>query len=155
MGPQRNVGLGACVKDAILKCAGRHPVPQMASGCEDFDIRIDADRFTSVLAHLIRNAQDATDGDGKVEISLSMAGEMARVLISDDGCGMEEDFVRSRLFRPFDTTKGSQGMGIGAYQARSFIVACGGTMIVKSVPGQGTVIELQIPVVMDNDESGS
>jgi signal transduction histidine kinase len=65
---------------------------------------------------------------------------------------MEDEFVRSRLFRPFDSTKGSQGMGIGAYQARSFIVASGGTMIVRSAPGKGTTIEIQMPVATAADE---
>jgi signal transduction histidine kinase len=38
-------------------------------------------------------------------------------------------------------------MGIGAYQARSFIVASGGTMLVRSVPRQGTTIDMEIPAV--------
>jgi signal transduction histidine kinase len=59
---------------------------------------------------------------------------------------MEEDFVRNRLFKPFDTTKGSRGMGIGAYQARSFIVSSGGLMQVSSKPGAGTTIDIRLPV---------
>jgi signal transduction histidine kinase len=59
---------------------------------------------------------------------------------------MEEEFVRHRLFRPFDTTKGSQGMGVGAYQAREFIVASGGLMNVDSQPGLGTTITIHLPV---------
>ena len=43
--------------------------------------------------------------------------DMARISIRDSGCGMTAEFIRTRLFRPFDTTKGSQGMGIGVYQA--------------------------------------
>ena len=65
--------------------------------------------------------------------------------MQDDGCGMEDEFVRHRLFRPFDTTKGSQGMGVGAYQAREFIVASGGLMKVDSQPGAGTTINIQLP----------
>jgi signal transduction histidine kinase len=59
---------------------------------------------------------------------------------------MAEDFVRNRLFRPFDSTKGSQGMGIGAYQARSFIHAAGGVMQVNSNLGEGTVVSIRLPV---------
>ncbi len=146
-GPKRDVSLKTCVEEAIQKCAGRSPDPALASPEETIDVHIDPERFTSILAHLIRNAQDATDSDGEVRIELSMDNGLVKILIIDDGCGMEEEFVRSRLFRPFDTTKGSQGMGIGAYQARSFIVASGGTMIVRSVPRQGTIIDMEIPAV--------
>ncbi len=149
-GPLRVVGLKACVEDAIAKCGSRQPHAELVSDVADVEIRIDADRFTSVLAHLIRNAQDATEHDGEVKIEIHLDHDVARILISDDGCGMEDEFVRSRLFRPFDTTKGSQGMGIGAYQARSFIVASGGTMIVRSAPGKGTTIDIQLPVDADS-----
>jgi len=59
---------------------------------------------------------------------------------------MEDESVRHRLFRPFDTTKGSQGMGVGAYQAREFIIASGGSMKVDSQPGLGTTITIHLPV---------
>jgi putative PEP-CTERM system histidine kinase len=146
-GPKRDVSLKTCVEDAIQKCAGRSPDPTLACPEETIDVHIDPERFTSILAHLIRNAQDATSSDGEVRIELSMDKGLVKILIIDDGCGMEDEFVRSRLFRPFDTTKGSQGMGIGAYQARSFIVASGGTMLVRSVPRQGTTIDMEIPAV--------
>ena len=65
--------------------------------------------------------------------------------IADDGCGMDPEFVRDRLFRPFDTTKGSKGMGIGAYQARMFVVESGGSLRVESEPGQGTRFFIRLP----------
>ena len=81
-----------------------------------------------------------------MQVSLSRDEFLASIVIRDDGCGMEEEFIRSRLFRPFDTTKGSQGMGIGAYQARSFVVASGGSMIVRSTLNKGTTVDIQLPV---------
>jgi signal transduction histidine kinase len=133
----------------VAKCAAQLPRPAIddtgATG-EGIGIHIDAERFVSILAHLLRNAQDATDNDGKVTVAISRDGGSARILITDDGCGMEDEFIRSRLFRPFDSTKGSQGMGIGAYQARTFIVAAGGSMIVRSAPEQGTTIDIRLPL---------
>jgi signal transduction histidine kinase len=105
----------------------------------------DGEHLTNVLAHLVRNAQDAVSGDGGVRIKTGLAGTKATITIADDGCGMEEEFIRHRLFRPFDTTKGSKGMGVGAYQARAFILASGGTMNVDSEPGVGTTITIQLP----------
>ena len=56
------------------------------------------------------------------------------------------EFIRDRLFKPFDSTKGSQGMGIGAHQAREFARDMGGELIVASEPGNGTVVALRLPV---------
>ncbi|MEC9376165.1 MAG: XrtA/PEP-CTERM system histidine kinase PrsK [Pseudomonadota bacterium] len=145
-GSIKDVSLISCVKDAIEKCQSQNPEPNLIYECKDLNIHIDSERFTAILAHLIRNAQDATGNDGSVQVSLSRDEFLASIVIRDDGCGMEEEFIRSRLFRPFDTTKGSQGMGIGAYQARSFVVASGGSMIVRSTLNKGTTVDIQLPV---------
>jgi signal transduction histidine kinase len=145
-GPSRTVNLARCIDEAQRKCVGRQPVPQFEEPKEVIEAHVDAERLTSILAHLIRNAQDATDNEAAVTLKLSRSGDRACILISDEGCGMEEEFIRTRLFRPFDTTKGSQGMGIGAYQARSFVVGAGGSMTVDSVVGKGTQIRIELPV---------
>jgi len=145
-GPARMVSLGACVREAARKCDGREPVPVIGETDAGISAFVDGERLTTVLAHLIRNAQDATEGKGIVSIEMGGSAKTAFVSVRDDGCGMEEEFVRHRLFRPFDTTKGSQGMGVGAYQAREFIVASGGLMNVDSRPGLGTTITIHLPV---------
>ena len=66
--------------------------------------------------------------------------------VADSGCGMSEVLINERLFRPFDSTKGSQSMGIGAYQAREYIRSIGGQVDVASTPGNGTTFTLQMPV---------
>ena len=58
---------------------------------------------------------------------------------------MDEDFVRNRLFRPFDSTKGLTGMGIGAYECREFVRTLGGQVEVESAPGRGTRFTIFIP----------
>ena len=58
---------------------------------------------------------------------------------------MTPEFVRDRLFRPFDSTKGSQGMGIGAYQAREYVRSLGGELMVESEPSQGTTVSVKLP----------
>ena len=62
-------------------------------------------------------------------ILLEDKGE-AILKVVDDGCGMDEQFISERLFKPFDTTKGSAGMGIGAYESRDYIRKIGGSMII-------------------------
>ena len=73
---------------------------------------------------------------------------MALVDIEDNGSGMDLDFVRHRLFRPFESTKAGKGMGIGAYQAREFLRGIGGDIRVKSTPGEGTTVTLAIPLAI-------
>ena len=59
---------------------------------------------------------------------------------------MTQEFIRDRLFRPFDSTKGSQSMGIGAYQAMDYIRTLGGQMEVTSEVGVGTTFSVRLPV---------
>ena len=99
-----------------------------------------------VIGHLIRNAQDATPESGAVSVRVTAADGYAVIAVVDDGAGMAEEFVRERLFKPFDSTKGSKGMGIGAYQARQFAAEAGGSVHVESQPGAGTRFEIRLPL---------
>ena len=110
------------------------------------------DRLTNVLMHLVDNAQQATADDGSVEVSLQSKGSMHVVEIRDTGAGMDAGFVRERLFKPFDTTKGNAGMGIGMYESREFIRHLGGDIDVQSEPGIGTTISLSIPSVVQQKD---
>jgi len=57
---------------------------------------------------------------------------------------MSEDFVKNQLFKPFVTTKGNAGMGLGVYDAKSFAEQHGGEMAVDSEVGQGTTVTLKL-----------
>jgi putative PEP-CTERM system histidine kinase len=148
-GPRRAVSFAATAREALRKCTGREPEAQLLAASADAEIMVDPERLTSVLAHLIRNAQDACDSDGQVQLEILHEGSSACLEIRDNGSGMDEEFIRDRLFRPFDTTKGSQGMGIGAYQARSFIVASGGFMKIDSTVGEGTTVVISLPLAVN------
>ncbi len=145
-GPRQRVRVVAAVADAVERCRSREPVPEVIDESDDLHVWIDRERFTAILAHLIRNAQEATPRDGHVTVRLALADGGALIEVIDDGSGMESEFVRTRLFRPFDTTKGSKGMGIGAYQARTFVIEAGGSLRVESEPGQGTRVVIRVPV---------
>jgi signal transduction histidine kinase len=66
------------------------------------------------------------------------------IAITDKGHGMDGEFVRNRLFQPFVSTKDG-GFGIGAFEARTLIVAMGGRLSVDSRPGAGTTFTIQLP----------
>ena len=96
------------------------------------------------IYHAIRNAQEATAADGKVSVDLEVEENICRIIVKDTGSGMNQAFVRERLFKPFDSTKGTQGMGIGAYQIRETVQAFGGSVEVDSVVGRGTTVILRL-----------
>jgi signal transduction histidine kinase len=59
---------------------------------------------------------------------------------------MDARFISERLFRPFDTTKGNAGMGVGVYESREFVIEAGGDLDVTSTPGKGTTFRLRLPL---------
>lgn len=145
-GPRERVGLSEALSEAIEKTQGGVPQPSFENKGDSLYANIDRERFTAVVAHLIRNAQEATSSDGFVKVRLMEHDGQAVISITDDGCGMAADFIRNRLFRPFDSTKGSKGMGIGAYQARTFVTDSGGVLNVESETGQGTQVLIRLPI---------
>lgn len=143
------VELGAIVMTAVSMCADRRPVPTTDIGDARMWVRGDRDRLQMAIVHAIRNAQDATPADGQVTVAVgheAAGADRYRIDIVDEGTGMAPEFVRERLFKPFDSTKGAQGMGIGAYQIRETVRVSGGSVDVRSTQGQGTTLSLRLPV---------
>jgi putative PEP-CTERM system histidine kinase len=135
------------VTKAVRRCGAGNPIPTIRIGEEPLRVLADLERLTTVFEHLIRNAQDATDADGEIEVAAETAKGTIRISIRDSGSGMSPEFIRERLFRPFDSTKGSQSMGIGTYQARDYVRALGGQMEVASASGCGTTFTIHLPAM--------
>ena len=140
------VELNCVLKEVITAKSVQGPLPRLMSDTDEIWVLADPDRMEAVLGHVIQNAQDATTPEGSVEVGLHSTNNMAIVEITDDGAGMDELFVRERLFRPFDSTKGLTGMGVGAYECREFIHSLGGRVEVYSKVGEGTRFKLIIPL---------
>ncbi|MBX3703185.1 MAG: PEP-CTERM system histidine kinase PrsK [Steroidobacteraceae bacterium] len=138
--------LGATLAAAIARSRAREPRPVLAAEEPGLAVEADRERLTGVVEHLIRNAQDAARAGGQVRVSAGRRDGHAVIEIRDDGPGMSAEFVRERLFRPFDSTKGSKGMGIGAYQAREYVRSIGGWLEVESQPGKGTLMRIVLPL---------
>ncbi len=102
------------------------------------------DQLEHVIAHLVQNAIDATDKSGMVSVKVDREGRFAVIEVNDNGIGMSPEFVRERLFKPFETTK-KAGMGIGVYESSQYITALGGQMIVDSKPDIGTRVRVLLP----------
>lgn len=129
------------------KCAGHLPAPLLEVKAEK-QLVIDSEKFGNVMYHLISNAQQATDDNGDIRIVIDTNAEETQLNIDiiDTGIGMSRDFIENRLFKPFDTTKGNAGMGIGAYDAKNFMEKIGGHLDVKSVEREGTTFTLTLPL---------
>jgi putative PEP-CTERM system histidine kinase len=104
-----------------------------------------AERVERVLGHVVQNAFDATPASGHVRLKLDSQGSQARVRVEDNGCGMSEDFIQNRLFKPFQTTKAS-GMGIGAHESYQYVQELGGKISVQSELNRGTTVTLLLPL---------
>jgi len=144
-----SISLSNVIKEAIKHRSMSRPVPEFDKPEEDLFVFTDKDRLTSVIEHLVQNAQEATKKDGFVRIALYAENNQAKLEIIDNGCGMESDFIRDKLYRPFTTTKGNAGMGIGVYEAREFLRSFGGSIDVQSKVGKGTTFVLSMPINFD------
>lgn len=110
------------------------------------------ERLERVIGHVVQNAFDATDARGRVWLTIDRSGGQARVVVGDTGHGMSPEFVRERLFKPFQTTK-KAGMGIGAYESFQYVQELGGRIDVQSEPDEGTQVTLRLPLFEVHDES--
>ena len=140
----QGVDLAAVIGHIQRAKGNQNPVPELRLE-EKVIARGHEHRIERVIGHLVQNAIDATDKDGHVWIKLSKQDGQAMVEVGDTGSGMTPEFVRDRLFKPFQTTKPT-GMGIGAYESFQYVQELGGRVQVDSTPGAGTRVKLLLPM---------
>lgn len=140
------VRLLSVLDKAVTTCVAIDPRPVLKVPTGDAFVQADSEQLAAVIGHVIRNAQEATPADGLVEVRLQVGDREASIEVCDSGRGMDQEFIRTQLFKPFFTTKGSKGMGIGAYQARTYVQSLGGRVSVVSAVGRGTTVSLSLPL---------
>ncbi|HEX8495022.1 MAG TPA: ATP-binding protein [Pyrinomonadaceae bacterium] len=107
---------------------------------------VDAERIERVFENLILNALEAMgtqSGTLTIEAGPENEGEIF-FSVADTGPGISEEFRRTRLFRPFATTK-RKGVGLGLYTCREVVHAHGGRIEVKSEQGAGATFRVVLP----------
>lgn len=112
---------------------------------DDLQIRADKIKLKSVILNLVINACEAIDEDGKIALRTERDGSHAVLNVTDSGCGMSDEFIRSSLFRPFKTTKKS-GLGIGIFQSKMIVEAHGGSITVVSRENHGSTFSIRLPL---------
>jgi putative PEP-CTERM system histidine kinase len=110
------------------------------------------ERLERIIGHVVQNAFDATDPTGRVWLQLDRVSGQACIVVGDTGQGMSQDFIRDRLFKPFQTTK-QAGMGIGAYESFQYVQELGGQIEVQSELSRGTVVTIRLPLFETQKES--
>src|SRR5439155_16154723 len=107
-----------------------------------------ADQLEHVIGHVVQNALDATSGRGKVVVRSRRENDAAVIEVTDSGVGMTSEFIRDRLFRPFQTTK-ETGMGVGVYESSQYVTGLGGQILIDSTPDVGTRVRVVLPLGHD------
>ena len=152
-GAEKDIPFSICelLEESVHTCsnAGSLPIPVLNCRNEKIFITANKDRMTANIAHIIQNAQDATDASGRITVTLKKLGLSAIIEITDTGEGMDEKFIHDRLFQPFESTKGT--MGIGVFQVREYVRKLGGQLDVESEVGVGTTFRLHIPLSESNN----
>ena len=138
--------LGRVIEAVAEQYAKGQPAPRVIPHPDNIYINADPEQLYSILGHLIQNAQDATPAKGEITLTLKTARDNVVLFIQDTGAGMTEDFIETRLFKPFESTKGLTGMGIGAYQAREYVRNVGGNIDVTSEPEVGSCFTIRFPL---------
>jgi len=106
-------------------------------------VRGDRQQLRQVLLNLLTNAYAAMDGEGVIMIDAVADRKRVELRVSDTGVGMDEDTV-NHIFDPFYTRK-AKGIGLGLAVTRRIVEAHGGTIAVRSAPGEGTTFAVRLP----------
>jgi two-component system NtrC family sensor kinase len=110
----------------------------------------DGPQLEQVVLNLLVNAEQAIAsgrGHGRVVVSTEADGGVLRLRVRDDGPGMPEE-VRARVFDPFFTTRGvGEGTGLGLAVSHGIVAEHGGTIRVRSAPGEGAEFTVELPLV--------
>ena len=108
----------------------------------------DGEEIQKVVINLLINAVEASDHEQSILAEVGNDEGASFIRISDQGCGMSNNYIRTKLFKPFTSTK-KQGLGIGLYQCRKIVESHGGRIEVNSLEGSGSVFTVWFPGVTE------
>jgi two-component system, cell cycle sensor histidine kinase and response regulator CckA len=159
----RNVDLKALVRDVqglLGRLIGPHITLLVELGDPLPSVLADPSQLEQVILNLALNGRDAMPRGGTLRIAAShVASEKAdapggwiRISVSDTGVGMSPE-TRKNIFKPFFTTKGAAGHGLGLATVHGIVQQSGGRIEVTSAPGRGSQFVIHLPVAVASEGS--
>jgi putative PEP-CTERM system histidine kinase len=134
-----------CVGRVVRRYAAQHPV--LLAEQQPGIAMANAESLDQALVHLVQNAIDESTEESPVLLNVTIEAPYCRIEVVDAGPGMSAEFIRSRLFKPFHSSKPG-GFGIGAFEARELIRAMNGRLDVESREGLGTRFIIRLPLAV-------
>ncbi len=117
---------------------------------ENPEVRANQNQLQQILIQFIENAEEAMPEKGTIRISVKTQkasnGKFAIMTIADTGIGIPEENLQ-KIFQPFFTTKGKAATGLGLMITTAIVQNLGGTIGLKSAPGEGTTFKVVLPLV--------
>lgn len=140
---------------AIARAAAETILPAAKRRKLDFAVEVarstgrvngDAKRLKEVIEHLLRHALAGTPEGGRILLHTDGNATAARIVVSDDGPGMDAEGV-AHAFDRFAESKpiGERALGLGLPLAKQFVEAHDGTIDLVSEPGAGTLVTVELP----------
>lgn len=112
-------------------------------------VDFDEDKMGKIVMNLLSNAFKYTPVDGRVDVSLSLAGDVLELTIADSGCGIpdaEKDRIFERFYQGANQSSAGGGTGIGLSLVAEFVRLHGGTVAVADNAVRGAVFTVALPV---------
>jgi PAS domain S-box-containing protein len=150
----------ASILPMLQRLLGSDVAVVVRTDAEDAAINVDPGQFEQAMLNLAVNARDAMPSGGTLSIATSRvapadpapgAGGPAEIVVTvaDTGVGIPSD-LQDLVFEPFFTTKQKgKGTGLGLAMVYGFVTQSGGKVSLRSVPGEGTTVEIRLPEALD------
>ncbi len=152
-GGTKSISVNALIADAVMLMEERlHQCAELELRLGDVgDLVGDESHVSHVVLALLTNAVEAierTGNPGKISVTTFQTGEKVTLVVRDDGVGVASELL-PRVFEPFTTTKdGVASAGLGLHCAMRTVKSMGGTIRMRSKPGDGTTVTVVVPVAV-------
>jgi signal transduction histidine kinase len=129
----------------------RHELTYIWNGCDaTLMVKADPVKLRQILLNVLGNAIKFTPPHGRIELTALRSGDRVSICVSDTGIGIEPGTI-DRVFEPFfqvhtGPTREYAGVGLGLAISRDFARAMGGEIEVRSAPGEGCVVTIDLAV---------
>jgi signal transduction histidine kinase len=140
--------VGALFEDVKLIYAGKirnRELTVIMAGGDDIPVFGVIGQLQQVVANLVSNAIDAAPVGGRIWLSAATSTESIEIIVRDEGPGISKE-MQKQIFKPFYSTKGDLGNGLGLYISQEIVERHAGRLIMESVVGAGTTVRVCLPL---------